>query len=164
MVAVVPLSMTARLLVSRNLPSVSISGCRYASQNNSGGSSFAEQTERQKGKFSPKRARDTSSAQISAKSSAKVGQSSSAGKNSHINKYDTSDTCSLSSVMQTNVPQPYNSKSSKTGSKSDERSGHLSFPGGGWAQTDKYVSADLQSNHHKKLSRSTSVKSSRGSE
>jgi len=143
---------------SKNIPSITISGCRYAS--GGGGSSYAEQTERQKGKFSPKRARDHSSAQISAKSS-KAPQSASAAKNSHINKYDVSDTVSLSSVMQTNVPQPYNNKSSKK----DERSGHLSFPGGGWAQSDKYVSADLQSNHHKKLSRSTSVKHTpRGSE
>jgi len=106
---------------------------------------ITEKMEQQKGNFSPKRTRDVTGAQILAKSRINSNTLKQSSKDTNLNKYDKSETCSLSSVMQTNVPQPFKSKLTGT------RSGHLSFSGGNWAQTEKYVSGDLNSNHQKNL-------------
>ncbi|XP_053635903.2 uncharacterized protein [Cherax quadricarinatus] len=59
---------------------------------------------------------------------------------SHVDVYDSRITVSLSSVMQTNVPKPFEI--------SGKAPVHLNMPGGQWAQDDKYVSGDLQDCHH----------------
>ncbi|KAF2367003.1 protein of unknown function DUF1279 [Trinorchestia longiramus] len=134
---------------------------------------LAEEAETQKIKFSPHRQRDTSAAHIAAKlnktatgqvfrrgldSSAcrSVGSTFNAGstpKDRRAPVYDQTNACSLSSVMQTNVPQPV--KSDGRG----ERSGHLSMPGGQWSQNDKYISSDLHEHHYQKNSLSSKTKS-----
>ncbi|KAA0201503.1 hypothetical protein HAZT_HAZT003753 [Hyalella azteca] len=133
---------------------------------------MAEEAESQKVKFSPHRQRDMNSAHIAAKlskagagsvfgkgldvSSSINGNSFNVGtcpKDLHASVYDKSNACSLSSVMQTNVPQPF--KSDGKG----ERSGHLTMPGGQWAQNDKYISSDLHEYHYSKNSGSSKAKS-----
>jgi len=104
---------------------------------------MTEQIKGQKGKFSPKRSRDTSAAQLSLGNSQKSQNANSSKQNSHINAYDQSNTCSLSSAMQTTVPLPFKT----VGSVDSSRSGHLNMPGGQWAQSEKYISGDLQDHH-----------------
>jgi len=150
-------------ILARNISTLgSINGVRSQSTNSSTQNSFTEQMKVQKSKFSPKRSRDTSGAQLSAKVTKSPGGPPSApggvsGGNrgglsggtrlrgdSHISAYDKTSTCSLSSAMQTTVPQPFKT----VGSVDSSRTGHLSMPGGQWAQDDKYISADLQEHHH----------------
>jgi len=119
-----------------------------------------EQTKQQKNKFSPQRSRDTAGARLASGSSqmGRIGGSGGAPMDSisrgpvdrRVPVYDQADTCSLSSVMQTNVPQPYST------SGNVDRSGTLSMPHGQWAQNAKYVSGDLQENHHRRVSKTNS--------
>ncbi|XP_071548769.1 uncharacterized protein [Panulirus ornatus] len=106
----------------------------------------------EKARFSPRRTRDVSAKLNQVGSLFGSGfmgnQGSQAGTfnsathpvDSRIDVYDSSITVSLSSVMQTNVPKPF------------EITGkypvHLNMPGGQWAQDDKYVSGDLHDHHH----------------
>ncbi|CAL4197998.1 unnamed protein product [Meganyctiphanes norvegica] len=106
----------------------------------------------EKVRFSRKRSRDVSSAQnavYSGFSSGFMGDQGSRNQSftgsqpadSHIDVYDSGISVSLSSVMQTNVPQPFDAQGITA-------PGHLSMPGGGWAQDEKYVSGDLHDYHH----------------
>ncbi|KAL7635503.1 UNVERIFIED_CONTAM: hypothetical protein RMT77_014572 [Armadillidium vulgare] len=59
----------------------------------------------------------------------------------HVAVYDASNSVSLSSVMQSNVPKPFETKGT-------DAPPHLGMPGGQWSQGDKYVSGDLHDHHH----------------
>lgn len=116
----------------------------------------AELQASEKARFSPRRNRDVSSKlnQVggvfgSRFMGSQVSQGASFNSNSqpvdsHSDKYDTRITVSLSSVMQTNVPKPYEI--------SGKAPVHLNMPGGQWAQDEKYISGDLQTFHHSKIS------------
>lgn len=60
----------------------------------------------------------------------------------HVASYDCRGTVSLSSVMQTMVPEPF----SKEG-----RATYLNMPGGQWGQGHKYISRDMHNTHYQAL-------------
>jgi Protein of unknown function (DUF1279) len=60
----------------------------------------------------------------------------------HIGSYDCSGALSTACMMQTSVPEPFGGMHKFT---------HLNMPGGGWEQTSKFVSHDLQSSHYTNL-------------
>jgi len=105
----------------------------------------------EKVRFSRQRSRDTSSARASVYSgfssgfmgdqgARDQGYSGSKPSDSHVDVYDSGNPASLSSVMQTNVPKPFDTQGITA-------PGHLSMPGGGWAQDEKYISGDLHEFH-----------------
>ncbi|XP_076046069.1 uncharacterized protein LOC143028186 [Oratosquilla oratoria] len=114
----------------------------------------------EKARFSPHRARDTSSAHLAAKLNQPSGvfgggfmgdqgtkQSfnlQSSPVDNHVGVYDCGNAVSLSSVMQTNVPKPFNCNTKGNFV-------HLNMPGGQWAQDDKYISGDLHDYHYSRL-------------
>ncbi|XP_049831566.1 uncharacterized protein LOC126272635 isoform X2 [Schistocerca gregaria] len=93
--------------------------------------------------FSPERSRDISGPVISAKAVSIDWQERGCGKTEnasdpHVASYDCRGAVSLSSVMQTNVPQPFSSQGKST---------YLNMPGGQWGQSDKYVAEELRNSH-----------------
>lgn len=119
----------------------------------------------EKARFSPKRTRDTSSAHIAAYGNLFAsGLGNSGGMqntsynqgsvpvDSHVEVYDCSDTVTLDSLIQTNVPQPYEI--------SGQAPSQFSSPDCHGAQGDKYVSGDLQDHHHSTQWNSASKKKS----
>lgn len=112
-------------------------------------------------RFSPQRARDITSTAIATNvwntiditidsSIAPLsGMASVAGASSsdpHVSSYDCTGAVSLSSAMQSNVPNPFNATNSFS---------HLSMPGGQWEQGSKWMSHDLQTSHYTNLRRET---------
>lgn len=109
----------------------------------------------EKARFSPRRTRDISSklSQVggvfssgfmgSQGSQAGTFNTSSGPVDIRADVYDAHNTVSLSSVMQTNVPKPFEI--------SGKAPVHLNMPGGQWAQDEKYVSGDLHTYHHSNL-------------
>ncbi|XP_076325570.1 uncharacterized protein LOC143233327 isoform X2 [Tachypleus tridentatus] len=63
------------------------------------------------------------------------------GDKEHLEAYEHSGSVSLNSVMQSTVPQPFASSSSKSPS-------HINMPGGTWSREQKYLSGQRQSTHH----------------
>ncbi|KAK3872786.1 hypothetical protein Pcinc_022146 [Petrolisthes cinctipes] len=109
----------------------------------------------EKARFSPRRTRDISSKlnQVGAVfgggfmssqgSHSSNFNTTSSPSDSRADVYDAHNAVSLSSVMQSNVPKPFeiNGKAPV----------HLNMPGGQWAQGEKYLSGDLQTCHHSNL-------------
>jgi hypothetical protein len=60
----------------------------------------------------------------------------------HVASYDCRGTVSLSSVMQTMVPEPFSKEGHAT---------YLNMPGGQWGRGHKYISRDLLNTHYQKL-------------
>ena len=99
--------------------------------------------------FSPQRVRDISGPVILSKTVgtflngyARKYNQQSYPLDLHVASYDCRGTVSLSSVMQTNVPEPF----SKEG-----HAMHLNMPGGQWGQGHKYLSRDMQDTHYQNL-------------
>lgn len=106
----------------------------------------------EKAQFSPRRTRDTSSARLAAlgslyssgmMKSEGVRESSynfdSVPVDCHIGVYDGSNTVSLDSSIQTNVPKPFG--------LSAQAPSHFHAPDCHGEQDDKYVAGDLQDHH-----------------
>lgn len=96
----------------------------------------------EKSRFSPQRNRDISGSFISSLSSANVEaktQKSASSSDARVASYDCTGAVSLSSAMQTNVPEPFKGKGKNT---------HLNMPGGQWGQGEKYMSEELNNSHH----------------
>jgi hypothetical protein len=60
----------------------------------------------------------------------------------HVASYDCRGTVSLSSVMQTMVPEPFSREGHAT---------YLNMPGGQWGQGHKYISRDMLNTHYQNL-------------
>lgn len=60
----------------------------------------------------------------------------------HLSSYDRGSVVSLSSVMQTSVPEPFGGLNEFT---------HLNMPGGGWSLKSKHLSHELNSSHYTNL-------------
>ncbi|XP_043069687.1 uncharacterized protein [Drosophila bipectinata] len=101
-------------------------------------------------RFSPHRSRDISS--IRAHSSSQIDITNSydnkcvpeiANTNFevkfHIQSYDCNGSISLNSVMQSNVPTPF---------EGIHKISHLNMPGGQWSQECKFTSQSLQNSHY----------------
>ncbi|PSN54798.1 hypothetical protein C0J52_01989 [Blattella germanica] len=99
--------------------------------------------------FSPQRVRDISGPVILSKTIGNFLNGCARNYNQqsypldlHVASYDCRGTVSLSSVMQTNVPEPF----SKEG-----RATYLNMPGGQWGQGHKYIARDMQDTHYHNL-------------
>jgi hypothetical protein len=58
-----------------------------------------------------------------------------------LQNYDPQSAINLSSMMQSNVPDPYGG----------DKFSHLNMPGGSWGQQTKYLSHELNSSHYTQL-------------
>ncbi|KDR12191.1 hypothetical protein L798_13927, partial [Zootermopsis nevadensis] len=99
--------------------------------------------------FSPQRVRDISGPVILSKTVGNFLNGCARNYNQqsypldlHVASYDCSGTVSLSSVMQTMVPEPFSKEGHST---------YLNMPGGQWGQGHKYISRDMHNTHYQNL-------------
>jgi hypothetical protein len=99
--------------------------------------------------FSPQRVRDISGPVILSKTVGNFLNGCARNYNQqsypldlHVASYDCRGTVSLSSVMQTMVPEPFSKEGHAT---------YLNMPGGQWGQGHKYISIDMHSTHYQNL-------------
>ncbi|KAH8298293.1 uncharacterized protein [Drosophila kikkawai] len=109
-------------------------------------------------RFSPQRARDQMSTVILAQgpmstiditidNSWKNAVSGTiAEQDPHVQSYDCFGSISLNSVMQSNVPSPFEGLN---------KFSHLNMPGGQWSQQYKFTSQNMQNSHYRVLRNST---------
>lgn len=106
--------------------------------------------------FSPQRVRDISGPVILSKTvgnflndCARSYNQQSYPLDLHVASYDCRGTVSLSSVMQTMVPEPFSKEGHAT---------YLNMPGGQWAQGHKYISRDMHNTHYQNLKQKSTPK------
>lgn len=99
--------------------------------------------------FSPQRARDISGSVILSKTIGNFLNGCTRNYNQqsypldlHVASYDCRGTVSMSSVMQTMVPEPFSQEGHAT---------YLNMPGGQWGQGYKYISRDMHNTHYQNL-------------
>ena len=99
--------------------------------------------------FSPQRARDISGSVILSKTIGSFLNGCARNYNQqsypldlHVASYDCRGTVSMSSVMQTMVPEPFSKEGHAT---------YLNMPGGQWGQGYKYISRDMHNTHYQNL-------------
>ena len=110
-------------------------------------------------KFSARRSRDISGrlallsgGGLSVGRAGQDDQRAGAAPDSHVQSYDCRGAVSLHSVMQTNVPEPFDVHvtSGHTADELHQPGGHpthLNMPGGQAAQEEKFIARDLQDVH-----------------
>lgn len=106
--------------------------------------------------FSPQRVRDISGPVILSKTvgnflngCARSYNQQSYPLDLHVASYDCRGTVSLSSLMQTMVPEPFSKEGHAT---------YLNMPGGQWAQGHKYISRDMHNTHYQNLKQKSTPK------
>jgi hypothetical protein len=106
--------------------------------------------------FSPQRVRDISGPVILSKTDGHFLNGCARNYNQqsypldlHVASYDCRGTVSLSSVMQTMVPEPFSKEGHAT---------YLNMPGGQWGQGHKYISIDMHNTHYQNLIQKTTTK------
>jgi hypothetical protein len=99
--------------------------------------------------FSPQRVRDISGSVILSKTVGSFLNGCARNYNQqsypldlHVASYDCRGTVSMSSVMQTMVPEPFSQEGHAT---------YLNMPGGQWGQGYKYISRDMHNTHYQTL-------------